>query len=563
MKKYLYLILTVVIALAMLTACGGEQTPESTEAGTAPTVPADPNAIASCVTGDKLVYVQTVEELIAAVDPSGNTVVTLLKDIENKKAIELPYSCTVDFAGFTVSTNPQQGLGVQVHAKGSENMVTTLKNGKLITYSDSIRVKEGAAVVENMEIHTAYGFSTVFYDVSVDKSLNRISGCTLLSSGGGVLQYGAPDADFSNTGITIENTTAVCSKEGGNIAINAASSSTVPGVTTLGENVRIYSYNDLACPNGFPFLGKLPVKEKKVTATIGDQSWENMTCWNTASEVETLDILMIGSSVCHSFLDEMYAMADAMDIAINVSNVYKAGCTLETHWGYVDDPSTAPGQCQYFVIGAMGRYEHPEITTTAEALQFQDWDIISCQMAFNTARIASVEKALSYCDPWAQYLMDYIRETCPDAALYWQQGWAYAVGYVHPNNEDDDPTNDRPERDIKSVADQTAMYEVVHEATFQIADQLDVALVPCAEAWQLARAQVGDTLHRSDYAHDGEGGGGQYLNAAVWLEVATGKSIIGNTWRPTGYILLEEKIPALQQAAHEAVAAIYGEDYAK
>ena len=90
MKKYLYLLLVAVLALAMLTACGGEQTPGTTEAGTAPTVPADPNAIASCVTDDKLVYVQTVEELLAAIDPTGNTVVTLLKDIENKKAIELP-----------------------------------------------------------------------------------------------------------------------------------------------------------------------------------------------------------------------------------------------------------------------------------------------------------------------------------------------------------------------------------------------------------------------------------------------------------------------------------------
>jgi len=563
MKKKTKILLSVLAVIFLLAACGGNETTEPAGTTAAPTVPADPNAIAACVTGENTVYVQSVEELVAAIDPSGNTVVTLLKDIENKKAIELPYSCTVDFAGFTVSTNPQQGLGVQVHAKGSENIITTLKNGKLITYSDSIRVKEGAVVVENMEIRTAYGFCTVFYDTTVDKRLNRISGCTLLSAGGGVLQFGQQDGDFSATGITIENTTAVCSKEGGNIAINAASSSTVPGVTTLGENVRIYSYNDLACPNGFPFLGKLPVKEKKVTATIGEQSWENMTCWNTASEVETLDILMIGSSVCHSFLDEMYAMADAMDIAINVSNVYKAGCTLETHWGYVDNPATAEGQCQYFVISSLGRFEHPEITTTAAAAKYMDWDIVSCQMAFNTSRIASVEKALSYCDPWAKNMFDYLRVECPDADFYWQQGWAFAVGYIHPNNEDDDPTNDHPERDIKTLADQNAMYDVIHEATFQLSDWLEVDLVPCAEAWQLARAQVGDTLHRSDYAHDGEGGGGQYLNAAVWLEVATGKSIIGNTWRPTGYILQEEKIPALQQAAHEAVAAIYGEDYAK
>ena len=68
MKKYLYLILVAVLALAMLTACGGEQTPETSNVTAAPTVPVDPNAIASCVTGDKLVYVQTVEELLELIE---------------------------------------------------------------------------------------------------------------------------------------------------------------------------------------------------------------------------------------------------------------------------------------------------------------------------------------------------------------------------------------------------------------------------------------------------------------------------------------------------------------
>jgi hypothetical protein len=39
----------------------------------------------------------------------------------------------------------------------------------------------------------------------------------------------------------------------------------------------------------------------------------------------------------------------------------------------------------------------------------------------------------------------------------------------------------------------------------------------------------------------------------VWYEVLTGNSCIGNTWRPN-YELSEERIAALQQAAHEAVA---------
>ena len=80
----------------------------------------------------------------------------------------------------------------------------------------------------------------------------------------------------------------------------------------------------------------------------------------------------------------------------------------------------------------------------------------------------------------------------------------------------------------------------------------------------IARANelVGDTLCLEDMYHDGDVGGGQYLNACVWFEVLTGKSCIGNTWRPS-YELSEERITQLQLAAHQAVAECYGEDYAK
>ena len=62
-----------------------------------------------------------------------------------------------------------------------------------------------------------------------------------------------------------------------------------------------------------------------------------------------------------------------------------------------------------------------------------------------------------------------------------------------------------------------------------------------------------------DFTHDGDIGGGQYLNACVWFETLTGKSCIGNAFRPKytynekEITLSEEKIRILQNAAHEAV----------
>ena len=93
--------------------------------------------------------------------------------------------------------------------------------------------------------------------------------------------------------------------------------------------------------------------------------------------------------------------------------------------------------------------------------------------------------------------------------------------------------------------------------------------VPSGEAWKIARqSSVVDILcHRlavnngeGDYYHDGDIGGGQYLNACVWFETLSGQSCIGNTYRPVytyagqEYTLSEDMIAILQQAAHEAVA---------
>ena len=63
----------------------------------------DPNAIAKV--DDK--YVTTVADMVAAVDPSGNTQITLLKDVEIQETIKLPYSCTIDLDGHTLATNPK------------------------------------------------------------------------------------------------------------------------------------------------------------------------------------------------------------------------------------------------------------------------------------------------------------------------------------------------------------------------------------------------------------------------------------------------------------------------
>ena len=67
--------------------------------------------------------------------------------------------------------------------------------------------------------------------------------------------------------------------------------------------------------------------------------------------------------------------------------------------------------------------------------------------------------------------------------------------------------------------------------------------------------------NQGDGYHYGDIGGGQYLNACVWFEILTGKSCIGNPYRPL-YMddpelsPSEELVLMLQKAAHEAVAKL-------
>jgi hypothetical protein len=60
----------------------------------------------------------------------------------------------------------------------------------------------------------------------------------------------------------------------------------------------------------------------------------------------------------------------------------------------------------------------------------------------------------------------------------------------------------------------------------------------------------------SDYYHDGTTGGGQYLNACTWFTTLFNRPCIGSTWRPTDYVLDEDKIKILQKSAYEAVINI-------
>lgn len=285
---------------------------------------------------------------------------------------------------------------------------------------------------------------------------------------------------------------------------------------------------------------------------------------------EVKKVLMVGNSFCYYYVEELYGIAKAAGHEdFVVANLYESGCPVADHWMWF--LSNKSDMYQFYVTDKSGRNKIDSVTSLKDALAYDEWDVITYQQHFNPERALDYDKALKDTSTYAKNLFNRTRKDYPNATLYWHQTWAYEVGYAMPEKYvEGEPVP--KDISIPDVETQTKSYETIKKVSQKVAKQNGVNLIPSGDAWQIARAdaRVGDTMCKrtgkngnlGDYYHDGDLGGGQYLNACVWYEVLFGESCIGNKWRPS-YNLSEEKILALQEAAHAAVAAVYGENYAK
>jgi len=304
--------------------------------------------------------------------------------------------------------------------------------------------------------------------------------------------------------------------------------------------------------------------------TAASATTEAQKTTEEAPKREIKNILMVGNSFCYYYVEELYGIASAAGYDLTVANLYESGCRVDEHWSWLQSKSE---NYSLFVTDRTGRNK-TTIKTINAALTYKDWDVITLQQHFDPSVAVTYEAALATCVPHTKNLFDYFRQNHPNAELYWHQTWAYQVGYKGPAtaaNKANDFINVPAEKKVLTVEKQTTNYENIKKVAQTLCKENNVPNIPCGDAWQLARAdaRIGDVLCNKDNAgntdnyHDGAVGGGQYLNACVFFEVIMQKSCIGNTWRPSDYTLTEDQITALQNAAHQAVAAVHGADFAK
>ncbi len=310
----------------------------------------------------------------------------------------------------------------------------------------------------------------------------------------------------------------------------------------------------------------LPTETAEVTAEKTkeekESKEENKTVEEKPDPAEdgVLNVLIIGNSFSTYYPDELIRVANAAGVEMNVYSVYYSGCKMAQHWEW---NLHKEGNYTLYIYDNPGKERSGKgnnSLTLDECLKEANWDYISLQQHFGPRINMSYDDCYNSVKPYAKTLYDYVSGKFPKAQLLWHQTWAYEVGY----SRDDGP--------MTSTEQQSITHENIRAASQQIAKDCGVTLLPAGDAWAIARANpiIGDTLCQSseknkgagDHYHDGQEGGGQYLNACTWFEVLTGKSCIGNSFRPK-YELSEEKVAALQNAAHQAVAAIHGADFAK
>ncbi len=262
-------------------------------------------------------------------------------------------------------------------------------------------------------------------------------------------------------------------------------------------------------------------------------------------EDHVLNVLMIGDSYCYYYADELYGLAKAAGIEMKVCNVYYSGCTLAQHWNWwkYDEYNY-----EFFTHSKNGKVKKTNYNLDL-CLNAANWDVITLQDGGYWLKRGGYEALKKNMEPYLRDLLGYIREKFPMADMYWHDTWSWQIGFDDGNGYV-----------ISNATERDDLQNIVHRVSLDVQEKYQLPLISTGPAWKLAdthgfhnlAARKGVNGDMGDYNHDGDIGGGQYLNACVWFEMLTGQSCVGNTFRPN-YELVRGSFEELQQIAHQAV----------
>jgi len=248
-----------------------------------------------------------------------------------------------------------------------------------------------------------------------------------------------------------------------------------------------------------------------------------------AKPSKPLKVFAIGNSFSVDAVEQnLHDICVAGGVDIIIGNMYIGGCSIERHVGNIENNTP---DYSYRKIGLDGVKVTTEHATLAQMIKDEDWDIITVQQA-------SHDSGQSWTYDKLGQLVAWVHEQCPGAKILFHETWAYSKDSNHPGF---------PRYDC----DQAKMYNAIMTTVKAETKENGIKkVIPSGTAIQNARTtSLGDNLTRDGFHLDYRIG--RYIAAATWYESITGKSVIGNTYRPEN--VTAEELGIAQRAAHSAV----------
>lgn len=253
-------------------------------------------------------------------------------------------------------------------------------------------------------------------------------------------------------------------------------------------------------------------------------------------EGNSIKILAIGNSFSQDATEYLYGMLKDLGYDnIVIGNIYKGGCTLETHADYFTNNTAGYTYYQ----NTTGTWTSTSSSDPITPLQSQDWDYITMQQGSPKSGLADTY------EPYLSTLVSIVRQHCPDAQLVWHMTWAYQGNSTHSG--------------FASYGNsQMTMYNAIVDAvrTNILTSSDFVKVIPNGTAVQNMRTSyVGDNITRD--GHHMSYDIGRYLTALTYAKVLTGGDIADVTYTPSGYTYSSEAVAAMKDAVNNAVATPY------
>lgn len=257
-------------------------------------------------------------------------------------------------------------------------------------------------------------------------------------------------------------------------------------------------------------------------------------------DANTLKVFAIGNSFSNNTTNYLYDVAAAQGIEnILLGRIYIPGCSLE---GHVDTIQSGEANYIYYKNTTGEWVETLPEATLLEALQDEDWDIITLQQS------SSNSGDLESYDGYLEQLIEYVNtnKTNKDAKLVWHMTWAY---------QGDSDHKAFPKYDN----DQMVMYNKICQAVQEkILTRTDfAAVIPVGTAVQNFRTSYyGDTLTQDGFHLNQLG---EVIGAYTWYAVFTGKPLetLNFSQLTSTFKLSDDNLAVIKEAVNNALKDPY------